>query len=305
MSAQYTNVELFDWGHCSSISSCWGFHHLRWRPLQDGSAPSTSASETNNRPRLFDIAYKFSPTPPSPQMSAISKARIQSVGRRQHTGVWFSSFQDPQSVEKWDSTAGWPGAPRAHHAPLGEGLVSPKPCLTQYTTNQLVHSSFITCGNICEAHQAEEKRKLKAISSQRPEFPCPLCSTTTWLWTPAVSLPQENPTPWETAALTKLENEQQQWARRQYIPQGGSNLSQQPPVSPGSYPPSASIFNPECSRFPNKSSNAMTPTTKVSVRYMCIYSREYLTQKNKDPYNPQRGRKKTYALIMSVSSAAP
>lgn len=53
--------------------------------------------------------------------------------------------------------------------------------------------------------------------------------------TPAVSLPQENPTPRETAALTELENEQQQGARRQYLPQGGSNLSQQPSVSPGSY----------------------------------------------------------------------
>lgn len=179
VSAQYTSVvELFHWGHCSSISSGWGFHHLRWRPLQDGSAPSTSASETNDWPCLFDIAYKFSPTPPSPQMSAISKARIQSVGRRQHAGVWFSSSQGPQSVEKWDSTSGWPGALRAHHTPLGEGLVSPKPCLTQYTTNQLVPSSFITCGNICEAHQAEEKRKLKAISSQRPEFPCPTLLST-------------------------------------------------------------------------------------------------------------------------------
>lgn len=141
---------------------------------------------------------------------------------------------------------------------------------------------------------------LRGLSS-----PAPLCSAPTMLWTPAVFLSQENPTPQETAALTELENEQQQWARRQYVPQGGSNLSQQPPVSLGSYLPSASIFNPECSRFPNKSSNGMTPTTKVAVRYMCIYSREYLTQKNKDPHNPQRDRKKTYALIMSVSSAAP
>lgn len=67
--------------------------------------------------------------------------------------------------------------------PLGEGLLSPKTCLTQFTTKQLVHSSFITCSNIFEGQQAEENRKLKAISSQRraPEFPCPFRSAPTRL----------------------------------------------------------------------------------------------------------------------------
>lgn len=131
------------------------------------------------------------PLHPHPRCLPFPKASIQSGRRRQHAGAWFSSSQGLESVEKWDITAGWPGPPRSHHTPLGEGLLSPKTCLTQFTTKQLVHSSFITCSNIFEGQQAEENRKLKAISSQRraPEFPCPFRSAPTRLWTNPCCLP--------------------------------------------------------------------------------------------------------------------